>query len=195
MKSYQRTIALLAILAATSIAGMLCSCEKAESMFSTYRAYFRYDPVSAKPNLYRACTSLGEFCSITFPPGANFVVKSPSTPSVVDYIQRTALQGYKGYVLGIGGGLIVGIPMIPEMLEQENQITCYDLCCPNCYQEYSIQKHMELHVGGISTCTSCQRSYDLNNQGIVAKGNGGRSLFRYYVHYYAPNQTLVVDNK
>ena len=183
------------MLAALWLTCIVSSCEKAENLYSNYWAYFRYNPVSAKPNLHRACTSLGEFCSITYPVGANkYVIDSPSS-SVDDYITPTALEGYRNFRLGVGGGLIVGIPMIPEMLEQENQITCYDLCCPNCYQEYSIQKRMELHVGGISTCTSCQRSYDLNNQGIVAKGNGGRSLFRYYVHYYAPNQTLVVDNK
>lgn len=89
----------------------------------------------------------------------------------------------------------MGLPTIPEMLEQECKITCYDLCCSNCYQEYHIQKHMDLQIGGISTCPSCQRSYDLNNQGIIASGEAGRSLFRYYVNYYSPTQTLIVDNK
>ena len=101
---------MLVVLVAT---GIVSSCEKAENRYSGYRAYFKYAPVSAKPNLYRACTSLGEFCSITYPPGVNYVIKSPSTPSAVDYIQRTALQGYQGFVLGVGGGLIVGMPTIP----------------------------------------------------------------------------------
>lgn len=181
------------VLAATAA---VSSCEKAESMFSGYRAYFRFTPVSAKPNLHRACTSLGEFCSITFPIGDKYLIKSPSTPSVTDEILPTAIQGYNGgYILGIGNGLIVGMPMIPEMLEQESQVTCYDICCPNCYQEHGIQKHTELHVGGISTCASCQRSYDLNNLGIVTKGEPGRSLFRYYAYYYQPTQTLTIDNK
>ena len=174
--------------------GILSSCEKADNRYSAYRAYFRYNPVSAKPNLFRACTSLGEFCSITYPPGVNYVIKSPSTSSSVDYIARTALQGYQGFVLGIGGGLIVGMPVLPEMLEQESRVVCYDLCCPNCYQDYHILKQMALYVGGLASCSSCQRSYDLNNQGIVSKGDAGRSLFRYYVDYYSPTQTLTVSN-
>lgn len=174
--------------------GILSSCEKADNRYSAYRAYFRYNPVSAKPNLFRACTSLGEFCSITYPPGVNYVIKSPSTSSSVDYIARTALQGYQGFVLGIGGGLVVGMPVLPEMLEQESRVVCYDLCCPNCYQDYHILKQMALYVGGLASCSSCRRSYDLNNQGIVSKGDAGRSLFRYYVDYYSPTQTLTVSN-
>lgn len=174
--------------------GILSSCEKADNRYSAYRAYFRYNPVSAKPNLFRACTSLGEFCSITYPPGVNYVIKSPSTSSSVDYIARTALQGYQGFVLGIGGGLVVGMPVLPEMLEQESRVVCYDLCCPNCYQDYHILKQMALYVGGLASCSSCQRSYDLNNQGIVSKGDAGRSLFRYYVDYFSPTQTLTVSN-
>lgn len=175
--------------------GIVFSCEKADNRFSNHYARFTYSPVNAKPNLYRACTSLGEFCSITYPPGVNYVIKSPSTPSAVDYIPRTALHGYTGFVLGIGGGLIVGLPSIPEMLAQESQVTCYDLCCSNCYQNYHVLKQLEIQVGGVAVCYSCARSYDLNNQGIVTKGDAGRSLFRYYVHYYSPTFTLTVDNK
>lgn len=185
-------IAMLVVLVAT---GIVSSCEKADSRFSTYTARFTYTPVNAKPNLYRACTSHGEFCSITYPPGQNYVIKSPSTPSVIDYIQRTALHGYTGFILGIGNGLIVGLPSIPELLAQESQVTCYDLCCSNCFLEFHILKQLELHVGGIATCSSCNRNYDLNNQGIVAKGDAGRSLFRYYVNYYSPTLTLAINNK
>ena len=184
------------MLVALAAAGILSSCEKAENLYSRYYAYFRYTPVSAKPNLYRACTSLGEFCSITYPPGAgpNSVVKSHSTPSSVDYIQRTALQGYRDFILGIGGGLVLGMPMIPEMLEQESNVVCFDLCCSNCYQDYHIQKHLNMQPGGQASCISCGRTYDLNNMGIVSAGDAGRSRFRYYVHYHMSTQTITVSN-
>jgi hypothetical protein len=29
---------------------------------------------------------------------------------------------------------------------------------------------------------------------MISKGEAGRSLFRYYVHYYAPTQTLTINN-
>ncbi len=171
------------------------SCEEADNRFSNFDARFSYSPVSAVPNLYRACTSLGEFCSITYPPGKKFVIKSPSTPSAPDEIPLTAIQGYQGFILGLGNGLIVGLPNMPEMLEQESQVTCYDLCCPNCYQDYNIMKQMELHTDGTSLCHSCKRSYDMNNQGIIARGNAGRSLYRYYVHYNSMNQSITINNR
>ncbi len=172
----------------------LSSCEEADNRFSNYEARFYYSPVNAVPNLYRACTSLGEFCSITFPPGTKYVIKSPSTPSAPDYIPRTAIQGYQGFVLGLGG-LIVGLPNLPEMLEQESQVTCYDLCCPNCHQDNHIRKQMELRTDGTALCNACNRSYDMNNQGIVARGEAGRSLYRYYVHYNSMNLSLSINNK
>lgn len=184
------------MLVALMATGILSSCEEAESLYSRFYAYFRYTPVSAKPNLYRACTSLGEFCTITYPPSAqqNYVVKSPTTSSSVDYIPRTALQGYRDFVLGVGGGLVLGMPMIPEMLEQESKVVCYDLCCSNCYQDYHIQKHLTMHAEGLASCISCGRTYDLNNMGIVSEGDAGRSLFRYYVHYHMATQTITVSN-
>lgn len=176
------------------LAAVMLSCGKAENMYSTYRARFSYTPVSAVPNLFRACTSPGEFCSITFPPGQSYVIKSPSTPSSPDYITLTAIQGYRGFVLGVGSGLIVGLPNMPEMLAQESHVTSYDLCCPNCYSDYNVNRHLELHIGGTASCTSCQRHYDMNNQGIISRGNAGRSLFRYYVSYSNPTQTLTINN-
>ncbi len=171
------------------------SCETAESTFSTYTARFSYSPVNAVPNLYRACTSLGEFCSITYPPGTKYIIKSPSTPSAPDYIMRTAIQGYQGFILGLGNGLIVGLPNMPAMLEQESHVICYDLCCPNCHRDYNILKQLELDTDGTALCHSCNRSYDMNNQGIVARGEGGRSLYRYYVHYNSMSQSLSVNNR
>lgn len=180
---------------ATATACILSSCQKADNRFSPYDARFSYSPVTAVPNLYRACTSMGEFCSITFPTGNRYVIHSPSTPSSPDYIMRTAIQGYQGFILGLGGGLIVGLPNIPEMLEQESRVTCYDLCCPNCYQDFNILKQLTLRTDGTAQCTSCNRSYDLNSQGIVARGEAGRSLFRYYVHYNSTSQTLSINNR
>ena len=195
MKLISRHTYTMLMLIAIAAIGIICSCEKAENLYSIYRAYFRYNPVSAQPNLFRACTSLGEFCSITYPIGANsYVVKSPSNSSI-DYIPRTAVQGYQNFILGVGGGLIVGLPIIPEMMEEESHITCYDLCCPNCYVNSGLCKHLTLHTSGTATCPLCLRKYDMNNLGIITAGDAGRSLFRYYASYYSPSQTLTIDNK
>ena len=182
---------MLVVIIATSI---FASCEKAENKYSDFPARFIYKPVSAAPNLFRACTSLGDFCSITFERG-NYMIKSPSTPSHVDKIQPTAIQGYQNFMLGLGGGgLIIGLPILPEMLAPESQVTCYDLSCSNCHKAYHINKRMELKAGGHAYCQSCKRTYDLNTQGIVYEGPSGRSLYRYYVHYDAASQRLTINN-
>ena len=123
------------------------SCQEAIDKYSDFSAKFTYNPVSAVPNLYRACTSLGVFCSITV--GAQkYLVKSPST-SHTDEISWTAIQGYNNFQLGLGGtGLIVGLPTIPEMLANESQVICFDLSCSNCHREYHITKRLELKIGG-----------------------------------------------
>lgn len=181
------------LMAAIAI-GIVAACQESENLYSKFQAYFSYSPVTSVPTLSRACTSLGEFCSITFPPGNKYVVQSPSTPAVTDYIDRTATQGYLNYRLGLSGGLIIGLPALPEMMAQESQVVCFDLCCPNCYRDYHITKAMTLRTGGVSACSSCNRTYDLNNQGVVASGDAGRALFRYYVTYYPSSFMITVRN-
>lgn len=170
------------------------SCQEAIDKYSDFRAKFTYKPVSAAPNLYRACTSLGEFCSITV--GAQrYLIKSPSAPSHTDEIPWTAIQGYNNFQLGLGGtGLIVGLPIIPEMLASESQVICFDLSCSNCHRDFHITKRLELKTGGSATCATCNRTYDLNNQGIISQGDNGRSLYRYYVHYEPSSQRLTINN-
>ena len=177
------------------IAGIFASCQGAESMYSGFSARFTYQPVSAKPTLFRACTSLGEYCTITLPLKAtSYVISSPSTPNNVDNIPLTAIQSYAKPILGLGDGLIVGLPMIPEMLESESKVVCYDLCCSNCNEKDYIRRKLQLQIGGIATCSSCKRIYDLNNQGMVTQGEYGRSLYRYYVYYEPSSQRLTVNN-
>ena len=193
VKRLLRTVKI--VLVAIVAISILSSCEKMENMYSSHYAYFTYQPVSATPNLFRACTSLGEFCSITFPPGDRYIIKNPSTPSVEDYILRTALQGYGGFRLGLNSGLIIGMPIIPEMMQQQSQVVCFDLCCSNCYKDYHLTKPLQMSVGGEANCLLCKRVYDLNNSGIVSDGPAGHSLFRYYVNYYSPTQKITVSNR
>lgn len=184
----------ITMLMAIPVISIFSACQDSESLYCKFPAYFSYSPVTSVPTLHRACTSLGEFCTITYPPGSKYVIQSPSTPSVTDYIERTANLNYRDFILGLGGGLIIGLPSLPEMMAQESQVVCFDLCCPNCYKDYHITKSMTLKTGGISECSSCHRIYDLNSQGIVASGDAGRSLYRYYVSYYAPSMMITVRN-
>ena len=68
------------------------------------------------------------------------------------------------------------------------------MACSNCYEESNIAKRMILQESGFAHCSRCQRTYDLNNQGIVSIGKGGRTLFRYRVNYLASTGTLIINN-
>ena len=151
-------------------------------------AKFVMENVYQAPVLYIACNSSGEFCSITTN-GKQFIFKGSKETS---YVNMTALTGYTSFYLGLSG-LIVGLPNIPGYGQTESMVVCYDLACPNCYEDYNITKPLTLHEGGTATCKSCGRTYDLNNGGIVSDGNPGKSLFRYRVNYL--NYTLIINNK
>ena len=163
---------------------LLSACNKADNTFSRLPAHFTMDNIYQSPVLYTACNSMGEFCTIT---GGNrsFIIANLKTS---DTVNQTALTGYSGFYLGLSG-LIVGLPQIPEMGQDVSRVVCFDLACPNCYQEYSITKRMVLQEGGIALCPSCKRRYDLNDLGRTTEG---RPLYRYRVSLIG--NTLIIAN-
>lgn len=164
-------------------------CQDADHTYSNLPAKFVFENAYQAPALFTACNSMGEFCTITFSrDGKQFVFKGSSATSNVPL---TAIVGYSGFHLGLSG-LIVGLPNMPEIGKTESQVVCYDLACSNCYEDYNITKPLVVQEG-MATCNSCKRTYDLNNIGFVAKGETGRSLYRYRVSYVG--NTLVVSNR
>ena len=163
---------------------LLSACNKADNTFSRLPAHFTMDNIYQSPVLYTACNSMGEFCTIT---GGNrsFIIANLKAS---DTVNQTALTGYSGFYLGLSG-LIVGLPQIPEMGQDVSRVVCFDLACPNCYQEYSITKRMVLQEGGIALCSSCKRRYDLNDLGRTTEG---RPLYRYRVSLIG--NTLIIAN-
>ena len=165
------------------------SCGEADTLYARLPAKFIMDNVCSVPQLYTACNSMGEFCTIY---GNNkqyiFASHNGSTP-----VNQIALSQYSGFYLGLSG-FIVGLPNIPEMGQDVPAVVCFDLACSNCYEESNIAKRMILQEGGFAHCSRCQRTYDLNNQGIVSIGKGGRTLFRYRVNYLASTGTLIINN-
>ncbi|MBO4642325.1 MAG: hypothetical protein J5661_05670 [Bacteroidaceae bacterium] len=166
------------------------SCGESDTLYARMPAKFIMDNIYSVPQLYTACNSMGEFCTIY---GSNnqYIFASPtgSTP-----INKTALSQYSGFYLGLSGGFIVGLPNIPEMGRDVPVVVCFDLACSNCYDEGNIAKRLILQEGGFAYCSRCHRTYDLNNLGIVSLGEGGRSLFRYRVNYIASSGSLIINN-
>lgn len=177
---------LILFLAMTSLAA--CTNDAIVSnKYASLRARFTYTPVSAVSQLYTACNSLGEWTSIRAV-NMQFVFQNTSSSTAVN---RTAVNNYQSYVCL--SGFIVGLPTIPEIGADVPTITCYDLACSNCFRDRNVTKALTLQQTGKAYCTSCQRTYDLNNMGQVSKGEGGINLFRYRVYY--GNNTLTINNQ
>lgn len=168
--------------------GQSCGEEIISHRYCDLPARFSYSPVSAVSQLYTSCNSMGQWCTI-LATSSQFVFSNPegSTP-----VARTAVTNYTGFYMGLSG-FIVGLPSIPEMGSDYPVVTCYDLACRNCYEEAHVTRRMTLNPGGTATCSKCQRTYNLNDQGLITKGEPGKSLFRYHV-VYASN-TLAINNR
>lgn len=179
-----RTRACAVVLATLAAA---TSCTEGDTLYCKFPARFVVDNIYSVPQLYTACNSMGQFCTIR---AVNqqyiFSDSKGSTP-----VNQTALGNYSGFYMGLSG-FIVGLPYIPEMGHDFSQVVCFDLACPNCYQDFNITKRMTLQADGTVRCGSCSRTYDLNNQGLVSSGEPGRRLYRYRVSYIS--NTLVISN-
>lgn len=166
----------------------LCSCGESSNLFCSLPANFTMSNVYQAPQLYTACNSMGEFCTVRAD-GKRFIFANTVGSTAVN---QTALTNYSGFYLGLSG-FIVGLPNIPELGQDVSRVVCFDLACSNCYQDYNICKRMTLQDGGYAQCPSCQRTYDLNNLGIVSQGEPGRTLYRYRVNYVG--SSLVIRNR
>lgn len=168
---------------------MLLGCEKADNTYCNLPAKFILENTYQASALHTACNSMGEFCTVTFSKdGKEFIFKGSS---VTSNVPLTSIVGYAGFNLGLSG-LIVGLPNIPEIGKTDSQVVCFDLACPNCWEDYNFAKQLVIKEG-MATCNSCKRTYDLNSIGIVTKGEAGRPLYRYRVSYVS--NTLVVSNR
>lgn len=180
------------ILSTLCLALTMClpACDSADSIFSRLPAYFVMENVLQAPVLYTSLQSMGEFCTIRAT-GNKYEFASPTqkTPS---YVNATQLSSMSGFYMGLSG-FVVGLPHIPEMGQDYSRVVCYDLACPNCYHNYNVTKRMTLREGGYIHCASCDRTYNLNDLGLITEGEAGKPLFRYRVSY--SGHTLVINNR
>ena len=169
-----------------AIAAILASCSndgEVQSKYASYPARFSYSPVAACPSLQRACTGLGEFCIVDRPLDQQQRLRvRDNHGSSPDYINPTALGNYSSIILGLGGSLIIGLPSLSELGGDQPVVTCYDGVCPNCYTSDHVTKQLVLNEG-FAKCNKCERTYDLNSQGIVTSEHGGHTLYRYAVGF------------
>lgn len=168
---------------------LLPSCsDDIESTYSSYSAYFVCTTVATIPQLNSALNSWGVFTTIRSSVGT-YIFTDESGESTS--IQATTLSNYLNFYMGIGG-FIVGLPSIPELGSDTSVPVCFDLACSNCYEDYAIARTLTLEESGTAHCGSCDRTYDLNNLGIITDGDAGISLFRYRITY--TGNTMIINN-
>ncbi len=166
----------------------LVSCTKPDNLYCNFPARLVVDNTYQVPALYTACNSLGEFCYTTTDGQKIYFHGSKETST----LNRVALDNYGSTVLGLGG-LIIGLPSLPEIGKNVSQVVCFDLSCPNCYEQYGgITKRLDIS-GSDAYCKGCQRTYNLDNLGIVSTGESGKPLFRYRASYVGT--ALVISNR
>jgi len=78
------------------------------------------------------------------------------------------------FTLGLAG-LILGIPSLSD----NGQICAFDLGCPECEQS---SVRLKIDQTGNATCSKCNRTWSLNNNGIAISGKA-RPLYSYHVSY------------
>lgn len=159
--------------------GLATGCsEDITTTYSTYRAFFYYNKVTTAQPLYSALTDMGTFCSIYISPDKTIHFET-LTNSATDNL--TAIAYYNRY--NAIAGFIAGQGNEREIGKTDLPILCYDLACPNCYENNSITRKLSLQEGGYAFCSRCGRKYNLNKFGIIEEGDKGIKLFRYHISY------------
>lgn len=187
----KRISSLLLMATALFVAGTsLVACvDDVENEYASLRAFFRFTPVTAAPQLYTSVNNPGQFCSVIYSSGSYYVF----TDAEGNGTQYTLTQLDKYTPLEAVSGLVIGMPSVPD-LSGNFPVVCYDLVCPNCYSESAITRRLSFSALTEMECGRCHRKYDLNNGGLVIDGEQGRKLYRYRVNYNSASNALVVQN-
>lgn len=166
---------------------LFCGCkEEVQNTYSNYPAYFVCTTVNTIPQLNAALNSPGIFATIVYDRNQ---YKFTGADGRTTPVNPTAISSHSYVQMGLSG-FIAGLPNMPELGTSVAAPVCFDLACPNCYSAQNITRALNLLEGGYATCSRCNRTYNLNNQGIVSSGDGGTPLFRYRIYYSGNSMTI-----
>lgn len=178
----------------------MSACTKADEQYSNEPCYLVFDN-STHQNTTLATAmdpmSPGVFCHIstTVRSGATYFVfannhglSSESIANAIDQQRTRRLGRRNGLIVGYGNADIVN-PVF----------YAYDAQCPACYSGTGlIDRTLSIGNDGQATCSNCNRSYDLNNGGIISSGSqdGDNSsrLVRYRATTTGAYGVLTVSN-
>ena len=173
----------------------IASCGDTQSEFTPQRCYFVFENDKHQDaTLASAMTPYtGVFTTVThtmrgsvryFVFNSNQGTSSEKIFNAID--QKRTLQ------LGMNNGLIVGY----GNLNDPPIFYAFDRECPNCYDDSRVPIRsfpLRTTSNGMAICSTCQREYDMNNGGNVAKGDGGNKMTRYRAATTGPFGVLSVN--
>jgi len=172
----------------------LTSCDDSEFEYSNYQAYFVFDNsqrLDATLSSAMNPLSPGIFCKIAIE-GSNYI-SFVNNQGLNSKQMMTAVDQRRTCILGIynGSGVIVGY----GALSDPPAFYAYDVQCPNCYEQTNKPNSpLSMDTNGKAICKKCQRTYDMNNGGIIIGGEGGKKMIRYHASTTGPNGVLKINN-
>ena len=179
----------MALLSMLSLSG----CDADNEYDISHRCFFTFDTSLHNTSLVR--NALNPLASGTFvlvyttqKSGVTVVNAQLSDGKTTsqDNITTAIEKDYTAYILGTNNGLIIGYSSLG------NGLFAFDRQCPNCisdYNRYNYPLHWD-NNGQWVKCSQCQRTYDLNNFGVIIHGEKGSKLIRYKAFFDGTRLTV-----
>ena len=173
---------------------LLVACDKAENEYTSRTCYLVIDnSVHQDATLAAAMTPYSNVfatVSIIFESGAQYFYFQSNQGGTPTKSIFNAIDRRRTFRVGMNNGVIVGYGSL------EGRFYAYDRECPNCFNFDKIPLRsypLQMKPSGLAECTTCHRFYDMNNDGNVAQGEGGKALTRYIASTTGPYGVLMVN--
>lgn len=189
MKTYIKIMLALAVF-------LPSSCGNTQPEYSQTAIFFIFDnSTHLDTSLMTAMNSAspGVFCSISRGTGAdNKTIYFKNNLGANSEKNLTALDVQRTIILGYNNGIIVGFGNMSDPIT----FYAYDSQCPNCFDPNAIPMRsypLTIDNTGMATCNTCDRAYNMNTGGNIAKGDSGKKLTRYHASTTGPTGVLSVN--
>lgn len=168
-----------------SLAFLLAGCD-AQEEYSDFRANFVFQQSLSVPQLQAALGgSPGTFCTIRNS-GNNYIFECNDVAGTFTYTKTAVDQRLTPIFIA---GIIVGTPVLDQ------QLTAYDLACPNCNRNYITRQLQFSDERTTLVCPRCKCKYSLQTQqGLLVEGNTSAVMLIRYKATYDGMNNLYVHN-
>ena len=173
---------------------LMMACGDTENKYTVGQCHFIFENGTHQDAVLASAMNAnapGIFCMVTkkVRSGAVYYDFTNSSGQSSSKLQNS-IDAHRTMILGYNDGIIVGFSNL------EGAFFAFDRECPNCFDSKAIPMKsypLTMTTNGMAVCKSCQRQYDLNNNGFIAVGDNGKRMTRYRASTTGPFGTLVVN--